>query len=123
MERQLTGRVVLVVEDEPLIALDIAQAIEAAGARAISTHSIAAALRAIEDPSVTAAIVDHALGDGDSSQICERLSERNIPHVVYSGFPSIDGVCAEAPHVSKPARPSMLVATVAGLLKGQPISN
>jgi DNA-binding response OmpR family regulator len=123
MSGPLAGRVILVIEDEVLIALDIAQAFEAAGARTITTRTIAAALLAVEDPSLSAAIVDHALGDGDSSEICQRLTERNIPHMVYSGFRHVDGDCAEAPHVSKPASPVVIVATVTGLLKGQPISN
>ena len=72
---------------------------------------------------IAAAIVDHALADGDSSEICERLRERNVPFVTYSGFANVEGACAEAEHVNKPASPSVLVATVTGLLASRPISN
>jgi hypothetical protein len=38
-----------------------------------------------------------------------------IPFLIYSGFATIDeGARREAPHVSKPAHPEMLVSTVAG---------
>ena len=122
MERQLVGRIILVIEDEPLIALDIQQAFEDAGATVVVARTLAAALVEAEDTSISAAIVDHALGDGDSSEICERLKERNVPFVTYSGF-ALEGACAEAEHVNKPASPSVLVATVTGVLASRPISN
>ena len=123
MERSFAGRVVLIIEDEPLIALDISHAFEVEGAKTIVVRTLAAALVAVEDPALSAAIVDHALGDGDSSEICERLNERNVPFITYSGFGNIEGACAKGPHVNKPASPSFLVATVKGLLAGWPIAN
>jgi DNA-binding response OmpR family regulator len=86
-------------------------------------RTLTAALFAVEDSSVCAAIVDHALGDGDSSEICERLKARSLLFVIYSGFAHLDGTCAEADHVSKPANPSVLVATVSGLLASRPVSH
>jgi len=123
MERPLVGRVILVIEDEPLIALDIQDAFEDAGAKTITARTLASALSAVENPALSAAIVDHALGDNDSSELCERLTERAVPFVTYSGFAHRDGACAGAKHVNKPASPSVLVATVTGLLASRPISN
>ena len=118
MERPLIGHVILIVEDEVLIALNVQQALEDAGATVIVTRTLAASLVAVEDPSLSAAIVDHALGDGDSSEICERLKQRNVPFVTYSGFTQLEGPCAEAEHVNKPASPAVLVSTLTGLLVG-----
>jgi len=123
MERPLAGRVILVIEDEPLIAIDIQQAFEDAGATVVVARTLSAAFVSVEDTSLSAAIVDHALGDGDSSELCERLTERAVPFVTYSGFAHLDGACAGAEHVNKPASPSVLVATVTGLLASRPISN
>ena len=123
LDRPLAGRVILVIEDEPLIAIDIQQAFEDAGAKTMTTRTLAAAMLAIEDPDLSAAIVDHALGDGDSSELCERLKERGVPFITYSGFANIDGPCAGAPHVNKPATPTVLVTTVTALLASRPISN
>ena len=123
MERPLVGRVILIIEDEPLIALDIQQTFEAAGAKTILVRALTAALRAVEDPNLSAAIVDHALGDDNSSELCHRLKERDVPFVTYSGFATLHGACAEADHVDKPASPPVLVATIAGLLANRPISN
>jgi DNA-binding response OmpR family regulator len=116
----LAGRLILICEDEPLIALDIANAFTAAGARAVTARSLRDALVAVEDGALSAAILDHALGDGESSQVCERLKERNIPFVIYSGFSQLDGACGDAVHVSKPASPEVLVTTVVGLLRRRP---
>jgi DNA-binding response OmpR family regulator len=46
----ITGRAILIIEDEPVIALDIKHAFEDAGAKAISVRTLAAALLAVEAP-------------------------------------------------------------------------
>jgi DNA-binding response OmpR family regulator len=116
MNRQLTGRLILIAEDEPLIALDITQAFEAAGARVIRARTLKGALLGVEDPALSAAILDHALSDGDSSTVCERMKERNIPFVTYSGYGHLGGVCREGTLIMKPASMSVLVETVKTLL-------
>ena len=121
MDRPLTGRSILIVEDEPLIALDLQSAFENAGAHVITASKLREALSLIGTDGLSAAVLDHALGDGDSSQLCERLQERGIPFVIYSGFSEAVGACQHAPHVSKPASSEVLVTTVAGLLHSLPI--
>jgi DNA-binding response OmpR family regulator len=116
----LAGRLILICEDEPLIALAIANAFTAVGARVTTARSQRDALVAAEDGTLSAAILDHALGDGDSSQLCARLKELGIPFVLYSGFRNLDGACGDAVHVSKPASPEVLVTTVLGLLHRRP---
>ena len=122
MERPLAGRVILIIVDEPLIALDIQQAFEDAGASTFSARTLAESLNAVEEPTISAAIVDHVLGDGDSSELCQRLKERHIPFVTYSGISRLEGACAVAEHIDKPSSPSMLVTTVKALLARHPIS-
>jgi DNA-binding response OmpR family regulator len=116
MHSNLAGRTILIVEDEPLIAMDIVDALKSAGASVTTTMSSQHALILVEHDGLDAAIIDHGLGDGDSGQLCAGLKERDIPFVVYSGFSKIEGVCAEAPLVKKPASPDVLIATVEGLL-------
>jgi DNA-binding response OmpR family regulator len=101
----LDGRSILVVEDEPLIALDITQAFEATGAALTTTNTLHHALILAEHDGLSGAILDHALGDGDSSKLCARLKERGIPYMIYSGFDTVGGACAGAPHIRKPAAP------------------
>lgn len=121
MERPLVGCSILVVEDEPLIALDVAQGLEAAGARVLTARRLSDALMMAEDPALSAAVLDHDLNEGDSSAVCNRLKERNVPFVLYSGFSKIDGACSEGELVYKPVHPQVLVVTVARLLKRRSI--
>ena len=60
---------------------------------------------------------DHALSDGDASQICDRLDQRGIPFVVYSGYDYVEGPCSEGKHVRKPVPPSALVQAVVDVLR------
>jgi DNA-binding response OmpR family regulator len=112
----LAGRLILVCEHEPLIGLDIANAFTNEGAYVVTARSLRDALVAVENSGLSAAILDHALPDGNSSQLCERLKALNVPFVLYSGFSNFAGACADAVHVPKPASPAVLVSTVRGLL-------
>jgi DNA-binding response OmpR family regulator len=116
----LAGRLILVCEDEPLIAIDIANAFTGAGARVVTARSLREALVAADDGALSAAILDHVLQDGDSSELCNRLKERNIPFVLYSGLSKFDGACSDAVHVTKPASPDVLVTAVLVLLRRRP---
>ena len=116
MSRRLEGQTILVVEDEPLIVLDVTQALEAAGASVTSTNTLSHALLLVEHDGLSSAILDHALGNDDSSRLCSRLDERGVPYIIYSGFSSFDGDCARAPHLSKPATDEQLVMMMAGLM-------
>jgi DNA-binding response OmpR family regulator len=116
MNRPLEGRSILIVEDEPLIALDIAQAFEGAGAALTTTNTLHHALTLVEQDGLSAAILDHALGDGNNSQLCARLKERGVPFMIYTGYPKVDGECAEGLHLPKPAAQGELVATMEKLI-------
>jgi DNA-binding response OmpR family regulator len=119
----LLGRSILVVEDEPLIAMDIAQLFAPTGAEMTTTNTLRHALLLAEHDGLSAAILDHSLGDGDSSLLCARLKERGIPFIIYSGYEKIEGACQGAPYVSKPAQPGVLVAAMERLLRDTAISN
>jgi DNA-binding response OmpR family regulator len=106
-----------VVEDEPLIAMDIAQAFAHTGVEMTTTNTLRHALLLVEYDGLAGAILDHALPDGDCSLLCARLKERDIPFMIYSGFPTVEGACQGALHISKPARGAVLVAAMEGLIR------
>jgi DNA-binding response OmpR family regulator len=108
---------ILICVDEPLIALGIADAFTDLGARVVTARSFASALIAVENEVPSAVILDHVLSDGESSQLCKRLKQRNIPYVVHSGYGNLNGAYGDAVHVPKPANPDVLVTTVLGLLQ------
>ena len=112
----LEGRSILVVEDQPLIAMDISQTFEPTGAAITTTTTLKHALTLVEHKGLSGAILDHALGDGDSSLLCARLAERGIPFLIYSGLPTVGGVCADAMHIQKPASDERLITAMEGLI-------
>ena len=118
----LAGCPILICEDEPLIALGIADAFSRAGARVVKVRSLAQAFIVIEDDAPSAVILDHALSDGESSQLRKCLKRRNIPYVLHSGYSTGEhGWVADdkAVCVPKPASPQHLVTTVEGLLRSR----
>ena len=118
MKGSLTGRSILIVEDEPLIVMDISQAFEDAGAELTTTNTLRHALLLVEHDGLSAAILDHSLGDGNSSLLYARLKERGIPFLIYSGWERVEGACTGAPHISKPASNQVLLAAVEDLIRG-----
>jgi DNA-binding response OmpR family regulator len=116
----LRGRSILVVEDEMLIGMDIRTALEKAGAHVTATTTIRHALILIEHDGLSAAIMDHALRDGDSTELCAQLAARGIPYVSYSGFDPVTGASPDAPFVSKPSTMNTLLSAVEKLLIGRP---
>jgi DNA-binding response OmpR family regulator len=119
MPASLAGSIVLVVEDEALIAMDIQQAFERSGATVILARTLKDGLMHAENSAITAAIIDHSLHDGvTTSDVCDALQKRHIPFIVYSGFSEIHGVCAKGELVHKPANPALLVTTLQGAIAG-----
>src|SRR6476620_12408537 len=97
----LEGRSILIVEDEPLIVMDITQAFEGTGAALTTTNALHQALILVEHDGLSAAILDHALGDGNSTKLYERLTERGIPYIIYSGFDAVEGAPKAALYLRK----------------------
>jgi DNA-binding response OmpR family regulator len=78
---------VLIVEDEPFIALDLAIAVEEARGKVIGpAGSVREALMLIEQHLVRAAILDINLSDRDVTPIADFLIEGGVPVIFYSGL-------------------------------------
>jgi len=114
----LFGRSVLVVEDEPLIALELHDVLHAAGASTFAATNIEEALELIEYAQICAAIVDVKLGGDDCSSVCAALSRRSIPFIFYTGYSNAAALSAwpNAPAVGKPAESMTMVETIVRLL-------
>src|SRR5262245_63133745 len=89
MSGELAGRLVLVVEDEPLVALHVQGFLVGAGARVLLAHALPTARIYARDPELSAAVLDHGLKTDDTSEICTILKERDIPFVLYSGYSKV----------------------------------
>ncbi len=106
----LAGKRCLVLDDEFLIALDIQQALETAGAHVTSFASAAETLAALYGGGLfDLAVLDIKLGDAphDSLAVAALLTERDTPFVFLTGM-AADNADAkkfpDAPVVEKPYR-------------------
>ncbi|MBV1799862.1 response regulator [Siccirubricoccus sp. G192] len=111
----LTGRRVLVVEDEALVAMLVEDALLDAGASIIgpaATVAEALALLARERPE--AAVLDLNLAGETSTPVADALAARGIPFVVATGY-GADGLPpghANVPVLAKPYDPDDLTAAL-----------
>lgn len=82
----LTGRRILLVEDEMLVLMNIEMALEDLGCTSISAAAnVAAALALIAQHSFDAAILDVNLDGVKSYPVADKLTERGIPFAFATG--------------------------------------
>ena len=114
----LRGRTVLIIEDEPLIALELHNTLHIAGASILAATTVKDALELIRRAQICAAIVDVNLGGDDCSGICAALAKRSIPFMFYTGYSTAVALAAwpQAPAVNKPADSSTMVEIIAQLM-------
>jgi len=114
----LTGRLILLVEDEAPIALDIARALRAAGARVVAAGYVESGLYTTEHPYLSAAVIDLHLGGEDGTAVCRRLRQLGVPFVVYSGYPAaeIAKEWPDVPIIPKPSRTHEIVIALVRLI-------
>lgn len=111
----LSGVRVLVVEDDPLTAMDLEDSLAEAGAAVVGLcRSVedAMARTAVDDFAV--AVLDFSLGSDTASPVARRLARRGVPFVLYTGKSSRDPSLADwaCPIVEKPASPRTLVSAL-----------
>jgi CheY-like chemotaxis protein len=112
----LRGRSILVVEDEPLIALDLETFLRGAGAQVHSACSLERALQLAGRPGLSAAVLDYGLSARDCGAVCDRLQQRRIPFVIYSGYPDLRQKFPDAVIIPKPAALADIVDALKALL-------
>jgi CheY-like chemotaxis protein len=116
----LVGRTILVVEDEMLIALDVADTLVSEGAEVIASKDVKDALAKCETPGLSAVVLDHKLAHEDTSAVCEKLERMSIPFIIYSGYSKLEGACSKGELVPKPANPhAIVVALLDAMTKDQ----
>ena len=117
---RLVGRSVLVLEDEPLIALGLKDAFEAEGASVHLASNPSGALSLVKSSTLSAAVLDFG-SEGDSSLALRRtLRAKGVPFLYYTGVDDLDETSLGAPIVSKPASAERLITTVTKLLSPSP---
>lgn len=113
---------ILLVENEPLIAMDLEAMLVAAGFAAVDhVMSSEAALHWLEQGRARLAILDLQVSDGTTAPVAERLRTAGTPFVVYSGHTretvARSTIFADAVWLSKPCSQSDLVLAIEQALR------
>ncbi len=114
---------VLIVEDDPIIALDFEDTILGFGVtRVRSAGNVATALAAIAARPPDFALLDVALARENSFAVAEQLDARKIPFVFvtgYGGKASVPVAFAGRPRLGKPCTAEELQATLRRAMGGE----
>jgi DNA-binding response OmpR family regulator len=112
---------VLVVEDDALLGLDIAQQLTDTGLEVVGpATSVVKAISLLDERGCDVAVLDVNLGREMAEPVALALRARRIPFVVLSGYsgqqhpPGFQG----APVLSKPARPQDLLGMLYKCMSG-----
>lgn len=109
----------LVVEDEPIIAINTEMMLSTMGYENVEVvGSVAEAMAVLDRAQVAFAILDLSLGSETSIPVAERLCREKIPIVITTGFEEVDlpSACADTPILRKPYRLTDLETVIASIL-------
>src|SRR3954467_8935213 len=108
---------VLVVEDDPIIGLDLSQILEAAGAVVLGpAHDVPGAMAILETSPVEVGVLDNLIVGGDSLPIADCLVQRGVAFLFHTSHRGELGKrYPNVPIIDKPSRPGELVKTVQSL--------
>ena len=115
----LSGRRVLVVEDEYLVALGLDDNLRSLGYTVVGpVASLSAAIAAASSERIDAAILDVNLAGEPVYPAAAVLAERGIPFIFCSGYTGsvrMPAEFADAPRVAKPYTSRVIAEALAGL--------
>ena len=108
---------VLLVEDEPLVAMGIADQLVGAGAVIVGPCPTARrAIEVLQATDVDVAVIDFVLADSNSEPVQDALESRGVPFVVLTAYPPVLVRRHERQQIlSKPVATDLLCSTVKAL--------
>lgn len=112
------GMRILIIEDEPAIALDLQEFLEDAGFEVVGIAGrLDKAVALIECTSIDAEIIDANLAGVSSSPAAKALAERQTPFIVLSGYSmkQQEGAFPHGLFIQKPCRPDQLITALKAL--------
>lgn len=116
---------VLLAEADPVLGLDLSDALERAGYRVLGpVDTLATALRCLKADTPTLAVIDVVLKDGLCAQLSRELRQRGIPFLVHSDCQRdqrLTGDVEDAPWLVKPAPPEDVMVLLDGLFFSTPV--
>jgi len=112
----LKGHSILIVEDDPLIRLELINLYQSVGARVIAAPTHEQAIQATEQYPIHAALLDYGLDEANVARLCARFSENRIPFIFYTGYSGIERIYPFAVIVEKPASGEVLLRAMTDLI-------
>ena len=119
---KLTGKRILVVEDEPLVSMLVEDELRGAGAEVVGpVPTVSEALGLVEaaaaDGGISAAVLDINLQGQAVVPVADRLAALGVPFLFATGYGEgcDTGGHGAAPTLRKPFAPEMLIAAVEAL--------
>jgi CheY-like chemotaxis protein len=77
----------LVANDKPIIAAGLQQVLEDQGATVFPASNVTHALRLLETPGLSAAVIETQLCSEDAEPVCDALSQRQVPFIFCTAWP------------------------------------
>ncbi len=113
----LERQIVLLVEEQPLVALELRTALEVAGAKVLVARDASEALMRIAECQVTVGVIDWHPRSNAHRTVARALKQRNVRFLFYATNPPEDVTTVRgAPIFLKPARPEDVVKALAILV-------
>jgi PAS domain S-box-containing protein len=115
----LAGRRVILVEDEPLVAMEMEARLIDAGCIVLGpAATVDAAARLIAEGAADAALLDGNLHGRPVDELAAALARAGVPFSFVTGYgrEALPAAFRDAPLLAKPFRPEQLIATVDALL-------
>lgn len=115
----LSGKRILVVEDEFIVAAMIGDILEDEGAEVVGpAGTLGEGLELGSVETLDAAVLDWNLGGEPGDPVARLLRERGVPFVIATGYGAVQDEFSDIVVLSKPYRPGALVEELARLTAG-----
>lgn len=117
----LNGAELLLVEDDPVILMELEAILQDAGAQiACACQCVSEAATFLAKNRPTAAVLDIQIGNESVSSVVCELSARGVPFLFYTGQPEKDVAAREWPRgtvLSKPSSAKEILAALTALIQ------
>lgn len=114
-DETLRGLRILLVEDDPLICLDLETSLADLGAVVTSAASVPSAFAALSIAMPDVAVLDFELGAESSEAIAEVARARKVPFLFLSGYSEHDGRFGRWPGIPILTKPLSLAQLARGI--------
>ncbi|WP_425991414.1 response regulator [Brevundimonas sp. TWP2-3-2] len=116
---KLAGKRILVVEDEPIVAMLVEDILLDEGAAIVGpAANVAQAMLLAATAEIDAGFLDVNLNGEDSHCIAAKLRERGIPFVYATGYGTSGEMNTETPVIQKPYLPTQVAEVLQRLMSG-----